>query len=562
MDRKPKRYWRKKGQAHDDSEQAASKRELKKSGGMREKRSRSKEAEQEGKQPSNLHSKQQSKPPHPIEGPISARLQDNLDALKAQFTDCSDVIFREMLISHHIKALLVYIDGLVAATDLHANALKPLLFDFNEPTGQLIDTLESRGVAVSQLSHVQNYTKVINGLLSGTAVVFVEGQDKALMISVGGGQRRSVSEPATEAVVRGPREGFTESIRTNTSLVRHKIRSPNLKTVSFTLGEETRTEVVLTYLEGLADPTVVDEVRRRLESVKIDGILESAYIEELIEDAPYSPFPQFQYTERPDTVAANLLEGRIAIFVDGTPFVLMAPITYWQMLQASEDYYERFFIGSMLRWLRLLFLFLALYMPSLYIAVTTYHPDMLPTSLMLSVSAARETIPFPAIVEALIMEIAFEALREAGVRLPKTIGQTVSILGALIIGQAAVEAGIVSAPMVIIVSVTGIASFTIPRFNAAIAIRLMRFPLMFLAGTFGLFGIVIGTVLLAAHLSKLRSLGVPYLSGVAPRMKGELKDILFRAPWWKMNKRPTSYAHPDRRREAADMMPAPPHEKE
>lgn len=559
MDRKPPRYWRKKSQAQADSEPSspASKRQLKKSG-MQDKRNKNKAPKQDDKQ----KGRQDDQEMESLRGPISAKLQDNQKKVKEQFRDCSDVIFREMSIAQNIKALLVYIDGLVAAKDLHANALKPLLFQFDNPTDDLIAALEDRGVAVSQLSHVKDLEKVVDGLLAGNAVLFVEGQEKALVISVGGGQRRSVSEPASEAVVRGPREGFTESLRTNTGLLRHKIHSPNLKTVSFTLGKETRTEVVLSYLEGLADSSVVDEVKRRLESVKIDSILESAYIEELIEDAPYSPFPQFQYTERPDTVAANLLEGRVAIFVDGTPFVLTAPITFWQMLQASEDYYERFFMGSMLRWLRLLFLFLALYMPSLYIAVITFHPDMLPTSLLLSIAAARETIPFPAIVEALIMEIAFEALREAGVRLPKTVGQTVSILGALIIGQAAVEAGIVSAPMVIIVSVTGIASFTIPRYNAAISIRMMRFPLMFLAGTFGLFGIVFGTVVLTAHLCKLRSLGVPYLSGLAPQMPGELKDILYRAPWWNMENRPRSYAHEDRRRESNDLMPTPPHEKE
>ena len=531
MERKPPRIWRKKQELTPSSE---------------------KPEPQEPKEPKENKSS---------EGKISPRLDVNLKTLQEQFTHCSDIVFREMIVAQKFKALLVFIDGLVAAQDLHTNALKPLLFDYTDDVPNLLDTLEDRGVAVSQLSHVETYDKAFDALLGGNSLLFVEGESKALAINVGGGERRSVSEPTTEAVVRGPREGFTESLRTNTGLLRRKVRSPKLKTVSFTIGEETRTEVVLAYLEGIADQSVIDEVTRRLESIKIDGILESAYIEEMIEDAPYSPFPQFQYTERPDTVAAQLLEGRFAIFVDGTPFVLMAPITFWQMLQASEDYYERFYISTLLRWLRLIFLVLALYLPALYIAVTTFHQDMLPTNLLLSVAAARESIPFPAIVEAMIMEIAFEALREAGIRLPKTVGQTVSILGALVIGQAAVEAGIVSAPMVIIVSVTGIASFTIPRFNAAIAIRLLRFPMMFLAGTFGLFGIVLGTVWLGTHMAKLRSFGVPYLSGVAPQMKGELKDILIRTPWWKMNRRPGSYAHRDHKREPQDMMPSPPQEK-
>lgn len=282
--------------------------------------------------------------------------------------------------------------------------------------------------------------------------------------------------------------------------------------------------------------------QKKNQKIKIDAVLESGYIEEFIEDDTYSPFPQAQYTERPDTVAAQLLEGRFAIFTDNTPFVLTGPITFWRLMQASEDYYERYLMSNLIRWLRYMFLFVALYLPAIYVAVITYHQDLMPTNLMFSVASAREPIPFPAIIEALIMEISFEALREAGVRLPKTIGQTVSILGALVIGTAAVEAGIVSAPMVIIVSLTGIASFTIPRFNLAISIRMLRFPLMFLASIFGIFGIMLGTIILVLHLCNLQSFGIPYLSGISPFKRDEVKDIFVRAPWWTMTRRPGTYS--------------------
>jgi spore germination protein KA len=317
--------------------------------------------------------------------------------------------------------------------------------------------------------------------------------------------------------------------------------------LSMTIGTETKTNVVLTYIDDIADPKLIKDVKKRLNKIKIDGILETGYIEELIEDHPYSPFPQMHYTERPDTVAGNLLEGRFAIFVDGSPFALIAPVTMWQMLQASEDYYERFFISNLVRWIRFLFVAIALFLPALYIAITTFHQDMLPTTLILSIAGAREAIPFPALVEALIMELSFEALREAGVRLPKTVGQAVSILGALVIGQAAVQAGIVSAPMVIIVSMTGIASFTIPRFNFAITVRLLRFPIMLLAGALGLYGIVIGLVLISVHLTQMTSFGVPYLSGLSPYSKTDTKDIVIRAPWWKMIHRPST-VHRDQQR--------------
>lgn len=338
--------------------------------------------------------------------------------------------------------------------------------------------------------------------------------------------------------------------------MRHKIRSNRLKMVSRIVGEETQTSVAIVYIDGLAKPELVDEVLSRIDQIKIDGILESGYIEEFIEDNTWSLFPQIQNTERPDTLATNLLEGRVGIIVDGTPFTLILPATFWQFLQASEDYYHRFHIFIFLRILRIIFIFLALLLPALYVAVTTYHQEMIPTNLLFSVAASREAIPFPAFVEALIMEISFEALREAGIRLPKVVGQAVSILGALVIGQATVEAGIVSAPMVIIVSLTGIASFTIPRFNMAISIRLLRFPVMILAGVFGLYGIVIATTFILTHLCKLKSFGVPYFSPVGPLYFHELKDVFVRAPWWALEKRPTQMINKDVQRQSHSPKPA------
>jgi hypothetical protein len=388
----------------------------------------------------------------------------------------------------------------------------------------------------------------------------IDGLETALVIDAKGGSRRSVAEPETETAIRGSREGFTESLRVNTSLVRHKIRSNRLKIIAKTVGEETQTNIAILYIDGLCAPELLKEVEKRIDRIKIDGILESGYIEELIEDNSWSLFPQIQNTERPDTVAANLLEGRVAVIVDGTPFSLVLPATFWQFLQASEDYYHRFHISIFLRVLRVLFIFLALELPAIYVAVTTYHQEMIPTNLLFSVAASREAIPFPAFVEALIMEISFEALREAGIRLPKLVGQAVSILGALVIGQAAVEAGIVSAPMVIIVSMTGIASFTIPRFNMAISIRLLRFPIMILAGMFGLYGIVLGSLVILTHLCKLRSFGVPYFSPLGPLQFRELKDVFIRAPWWALDKRPTQTIQHDITRQKTHSKPRTPNE--
>lgn len=474
----------------------------------------------------------------------------NKQILREAFRDCYDIMFRD-LVHDQIEATLIYIEGIVKSELLDDHLLRPLLHELltesdRKPT---LDTLAQETITLSKLSRTNTIKGAMEAVLSGQALLLLDGFKEGLLLEVKGGSRRGVQEPTTEALIRGPREGFNESLQTNTSLVRFKIKSPRLKTELFTIGTETRTGVVLCYMDGIAKPEVLDEVRKRLSAIQIDGVLESGYIEELIEDQPLSPFPQLQYSERPDTIAGQLLEGRFAIFVDGTPFVMTGPVTFWQFVQASEDYYERYLISTFVRWLRLLFMFIALFLPALYVATTTFHQDMLPTSLIISIAAARESIPFPAVVEVFILEITFEALREAGIRLPKSLGQTVSIVGALVIGQSAVEAGIASAPMVIIVALTGIASFSIPLFNMAIAIRLLRFPLLMLAAVYGLFGIIIGTVIIATHLVQLRSFGLSYMTGVAPLKKKELKDIFVRAPWWKMNNRPSSIAQNHLKRE-------------
>lgn len=472
-----------------------------------------------------------------LEGiPLFPSLDDNIEVLEKLFSDCSDFVIREFRQRNSERAAAIFVDGLIDTREVN-QVLQSLMV--LEDGDEDIRVIEERLLPVSQIDRVSDYKELLQAVLSGDTGILVDGNGEALTLGIRGAEKRSVNEPEGEAVVRGPREGFIENIRTNTSMLRRKLRTPRLKMKSLVVGRETNTNIVVAFLEGIADPQVVDEVSRRISNIDIDAVLESGYIEELIQDNVYSPFPQLMYSERPDTVAASLLEGRVAIFVDGTPMVLLAPATFWMMLQASEDYFERFQMTTLLRWLRYLFMVIALVTPALYVAITTYHQQMLPTTLLLSVAAARESIPFPAIVEALIMEIAFEALREAGIRLPKTVGQAVSILGALVVGQAAVQAGIVSAPMVIVVSLTGIASFTIPHFNVAISLRMLRFPLMIAASILGIYGILVGVLLILGHMANLRSFGVPYLSPLAPMSIGDMKDVLVRVPWSFMEKRPS-----------------------
>jgi len=468
--------------------------------------------------------------------PVSPILKENIARVQSFAKDNSDFVIREFRLKDSVSAFVLYVDGLVSGDQVDF-ALKEMMI--LEGGFSQLSSLESHVIAVSQIADADNYADILLGALGGDTVLFVEGNTKACLLGLRGPNTRSVSEPELETVVRGPREGFIENIRVNTSLLRRKLKTPNLKMKPMMIGRHSNTNIVITYMEGLVDPALVIEVEKRIEKIDIDAVFETGYIEELIQDNAYSPFPQVQYTERPDVVAASLLEGRIGIMVDGTPIVLIVPITFWTLMQANEDYYDRYQLATLIRWMRYVFFVIALLGSSLYIAITTYHQALLPTSLLLSVAASREKVPFPAVVEAFILEISFEALREAGVRLPKAVGQAVSILGGLVVGQAAVEAGIVSAAMVIVVAGAGIASFTIPRYNASIAIRMLRFPFMILASLFGVYGIMVGLVILIGHLANLRSFGIPYLSPINPLSSPDLKDVIWRAPWWMQKERPS-----------------------
>lgn len=487
---------------------------------------------------------------------LADNLIGNENRLRSIYKDCSDVIFRSFFIGRKDKALLIYIDGLSNIQELDDNVLSPLMQITEEELYNIKSLIETK-ISVSSVKEVSTFSEVLKEISSGNPVILVDKRKTGFSLGLPKWETRSIEEASAEMVVKGPREAFVETLRVNTSLLRRKIRSPELKIQSMEIGRYTKTNVVISYLEGVADKELIEEAKNRLSRIDIDGILESGMIEEFIEDNPYSPFPQVLSTERPDVVIAALLEGRVAILVDGTPFSIILPTTLYSLLQSAEDYYGRFMIGTVIRWLRYLFLVISLLLPALYVAVITYHQEMVPTTLLISMAASRERIPFPALVEVLIMEITFEALREAGLRLPKQVGAAVSIVGALVIGEAAVSAGIVSAPMVIVVSITGIASFTIPRYSAAIAIRMLRFPMVLLAGTLGLLGIMLGIITIIIHLCTLRSFGVPYLSPMAPMQGGELKDVLFRAPWWKMNSRPHFTGRHNKNRQSPGQKPDP-----
>ncbi len=424
-----------------------------------------------------------------------------------------------------------------------------------------IEIIEEEALPFGSIKLASDWEQLFSSLMEGETIILLDGKTKAMIVDTKGGEKRSIEEPSSQVVVRGPRDGFTESIRTNTSLVRRRIKDPNLWVESMKIGKVTNTDVAMMYIKGIANDKIVKEARKRLEQINIDSILESGYIEQLIEDQTFTSFPTLYHTERPDAVAGNLLEGRIAIFVDGTPFVLLAPAVFIQFFQSVEDYYARFDIATAIRFLRILIFFISLIAPAAYIAATTFHQEMIPTQLLIAVAAQREAVPFPAFVEAMIMEITFEILREAGVRMPRAVGSAISIVGALVIGQAAVQAGIVSPAMTIVVAMTAIASFATPSFAMAIAARLVRFIFMIGAAAFGFYGIILGIIMLTIHLCGLRSFGVPYMMPFAPLSLVNNEDTLIRAPWWALKKRPPLISSENKVREGKDQKPQPPSDR-
>ncbi|WJH36732.1 spore germination protein [Paenibacillus sp. CC-CFT747] len=462
--------------------------------------------------------------------------------LRKRLDKCSDVQYYPFLTADGRRCTAVYIMNMTDQNLFLQQVVQPLMAADEVDSGlPVMDRLFRRSrVPVTGAQHVGG-EEGLNKLLDGQILLAADGEPGWACLPLTNFDKRSISEPSNEVVIRGPREAFVEDIATNLTLIRRKVKSPDFKTEEQLIGTYTQTKVVIAYIEGLCKPALVDEVKKRLSRIEMDGVLEGSYLEEYLEDNPFSPFPQIQYTERPDTAAAGLLEGRILIMCDGSPIQLMAPVTLPMLLLFSEDYYQRWLTGTWIRWIRYFFVVISLLLPSIYIAVTTFHPELMPSNLLMTVAGARETVPFPALIEALIMEITFEVLREAGIRTPKPIGQTVSILGAIVIGQAAVQAGIVSAPMVIIVSMSGIASFVIPHVDLGLAFRFLRFPVMFAAGSFGLFGISVSVILIVLHLVSLRSLGTPYMYPLAPIGDGWFRDFVLRAPIWFMKSRPDFY---------------------
>lgn len=472
---------------------------------------------------------------------LKKSLEVNINLFKKVFADDDTIEYRKISSkgSNPLKFCLVYVNGMVNNDALSRNIIKPLMKALARDlllNNRTLDHISQRVIDIDNIKITASLHEIVSEVLSGKTLVLIEGFKKAFIVGTAQLEKRSIEEPPSEKVVRGPREGFTESIITNLALIRKKIKNSDLKFKFKVVGARTKTNVCICYIDTLVNKKILEEVYKRLDDIKIDGILDSGYVEELIKDSPLSPFSTVGNTERPDIVASRLLEGRIALVVDGTPFVLTIPHLFIEYFQSEGDYYNNFILGSINRMITFIGFFLATSVPAIYVALTTFHQEMIPTPLLLSISALREGVPFPTIVEAVFMLFAFEILREGGVRLPTPVGATISFIGALIIGQAAVQAKIFSAPIVIVVAITGITNFLTPKMIGGLIV--VRFIFLILSAFLGLYGYIFGVIGLFIHLMSMRSFGVPYMMYIGSIKGQEIKDTVIRAPWWLMYLRP------------------------
>lgn len=473
-----------------------------------------------------------------IQTKIEQDLNKNISVLKEIFKNVDDIIFRRIECGQNqkIKMAVVYVDGMTNKEAVSEYAIESLMSNLNlaelekNPEKELQGLIAKTSISLAEVKAILTIEEAVDKILSGETILFIDTCTKAVMLSSRGWPMRGISEPSAETLLRGARDGFNETMKVTTTLIRRRIRDPKLKIKYMQIGSRSKTDVAVLYIEDIVNKEVLDAVQKRLNNIDIEAVLESSYIEELIEDDNFSPFPQVENTERPDAAASALLEGRVVIAVDNTPSVLMAPATFTSFMQSSEDYYERWLSACMVRLIRYIALPITMLLPAMYVAITAFHPNMLPTKLALYVAASRANVPFPAFVEAFMMELVIELVREAALRIVGPVGSTIGLVGGLVVGQSSVQAGLITPLAVIVVALTAIASFTIPSYNFSTSLRMIRFVFIILAGTMGLFGISIGLCLLIVHLCTLKSFGIPYLTPFSSFIenKKDLKDTVIR----------------------------------
>ncbi|PFL95371.1 spore germination protein [Bacillus cereus] len=461
---------------------------------------------------------------------IHCDLFQNINNLQKNFKQAPDLVIRQFQLVNRSEAALIYLSGLTDTQSIHNNILSPLMHTTFEISNGL-------PVTIGEVQIINTWNQFENAIFQGDSILLVHGLDAGYQLNTKGWPQRDITEPKNEISLKGTHQGFVETSSQNIALIRRYIPNKELVLKEVFIGSRGKTKVSILYLKDVASEDVLKELETRIQNIVVDSIINTGEIIEFIEDNPYSPFPQFILTERPDSTVSHILHGRYVIVVDRSPNVLIAPVNFIAFFQGIDDYNTRWLVSSSVRLLRFIGFFIALLLPATYVAFISFNYEVIPVQLYLSIAESRERVPFLPVIEALLMEITLEMMREAALRLPTPISQTVGIVGGIVIGQAAVQAGIVSNIMIIIVAVTTIASSIVPNYEMGLAIRLLRFPMMLLAALFGIVGIIIGWMTIIAHLVSLESLGTPYGSPLSPFHISGMKDTFVRFPLWSMKRR-------------------------
>lgn len=506
----------------------------------------------------NSEKKYTVNPQESQKGMLNSQLSENIQEIKHRFNmpKNKDIIIREFNIARKISACLVFLDGMVDKKVINQFVLSPLMdtnnftdFDGNCP----IDYIERNVLSINQVSKTNKLSDIVMQVLTGVSVLLVEGCNECLIIESRGYEKRSVESPKTESVIRGSQEGFTENLRTNITLIRRIIKDEGLITETLSIGKRSHTNCAMLYIENITNVDLIREVKRRLSSINVDFIDGDGMVEQLIEDNPFMLFPQVINTERPDRAASFLMEGQVVLITEGSPFAIALPVTFFGLYHTSEDSMVRWPYGTFLRLVRVIGITISYLFPALYIATILYHKEMIPTQLLTAIAQSRENVPFPAVVEILMMELAFELIREGGIRVPGVIGQTIGIVGALILGQAAVSAGLISPIMIIIVAVTGLGSFVTPSYSLSLGLRIARFVFTISGALAGFLGVAVSLTIIGCIVCNMKSFGVPFFSPIAPKTKAN-PDIIIRQPLWNQKIRPDYLNQKNRKRQGDNPM--------
>lgn len=461
---------------------------------------------------------------------LSKSLQENIVNMRSYCSNTTDFLDRSIQVSG-VNVSVLMLEGMINMDLFTQIMVKPLSkLEIPDCTGEkLADWVSKYAIFAGDQKEVYNYQDLFGLLMAGFVILLIDGVDHAVACGLQGYKSRSVGEPSSEMNVRGSREGFVEAVRTNQTMIRRRIKSPTLKFEMIKVGQKSQTDVSIVYLTDTAKPELVQQIKHQLTKVTSDIILNAGYLQPYLEGKPLSLFSAVGVTERPDTVCAKINEGRVVLLVDGVPFALVVPTLFCEHFQSMDDYAYRPFYATFIRILKYIAFLISIFLPGLYVATTVFNPEMIPDALLFNIATSEQLTPFSMMTEALVIHLIYELMREAGLRLPRPVGHAVSIVGALVIGDAAVTAGIIGSPMVMIVAMTAISSFVVPSLYESVAI--LKFVFIVVGGTWGLYGISVGFVLVLTNLCALTSFGTPITSPAAPFLGTAMRDTFIRVGW-------------------------------